>query len=115
RELREGFSKNFLAGFNHNIPVFLLMALLHLVVFILPFFTLPVGILAGDLLMTLASGSCIALILLHRFVLAAWFDWKPSYAFLHPVAVFWFQWLGIKLVVNHLSGKKNTWKGRTVD
>lgn len=114
RELEEGFSKNFLAGFDYNIPLFLFMALLHISVFVLPFVTLPVGIMTNNLALSLLSGICVAVILLHRFLLAGWFDWKPIYAFLHPLAVLWFQRLGLKLVMNYFSGKKSSWKGRTV-
>jgi len=115
KELKEGFSKNFLAGFNYNIPGFLLMGLLHLIVFVLPFVTLPAGILSGDFPLALISAFCIGIILVHRFILARWFDWKSSYAFSHPLAVLWFQKLGIELIRNHLSGKKSSWKGRTVN
>lgn len=115
KELKEGFSKNFLAGFNYNIPFFLVMALLHLIVFIVPFVTLPLGIAIWDLPLILISGLCITIILFHRFILAVWFNWKPLYAFLHPLGVLWFQQLGIKLIINHFSGKKNSWKGRTVN
>lgn len=115
KELEKGFEKNFLAGFNYNIPLFLTMALLHLIVFVLPFMILPIGILAQDIPLALVSVVCIAIIFIHRFVLARWFDWNPLYAFLHPLAVLWFQRLGLKLVINHLSGKKSSWKGRTVN
>lgn len=114
-ELKEGFSKNFLAGFNYNIPAFLLMAVLHLVVFVLPFIVLPVGIIAQNLALSLLSGFCISVILIHRIILARWFEWKSRYALLHPIAVLWFQKLGAELVFNRLSGKKSSWKGRSVD
>ncbi|WP_249066876.1 glycosyltransferase [Halalkalibaculum roseum] len=115
KELESGFSKNFLAGFDYNIALFLFMALLHIVVFVLPFVALPIGIITNNIILVLLSGICIAVILLHRFLLARWFDWKPIYAFLHPLAVLWFQRLGIKLVINHFSGKKSSWKGRTIN
>lgn len=115
KELKEGFSKNFLAGFDYNIPLFLMMGLLHLVVFVLPFVTLPVGILIRDIPLTLISGFCIAVIMIHRILLARWFGWETPYAFLHPLAVLWFQKLGWELIRNYVSGRKNSWKGRTVD
>lgn len=115
RELKEGFSKNFLAGFNYNIPGFVLMGLLHLIVFVVPFLTLPAGILSRNLPLALISGFCIAVIFLHRVILAKWFDWKPTYALLHPLGVLWFQKLGLELVSNYLTGKKSSWKGRSVN
>lgn len=114
-ELKEGFSKNFLAGFNYNIPVFLFMALLHLIVFVLPFLILPLGIAFQNTPLSILSGFCIATILIHRFILARWFEWKTWYALLHPLAVLWFQKLGVELVIKRLSGQKSSWKGRSVD
>lgn len=115
KELKEGFGKNFLAGFNYNIPLFVLVALLHIIVFIIPFFALPAGILLNDLLGTLLSGFCILIIIFHRMLLAAWFDWDLSPALLHPVGVLWFQKLGIELIKKYVTGEQNNWKGRIID
>lgn len=115
KELKEGFGKNFLAGFNYNISLFVLVALLHIIVFILPFFALPAGIVLSDLSVALLSGFCVLAIIFHRMLLAAWFDWQLSYALLHPVGVLWFQKLGIELIKKHARGEQNNWKGRTLD
>lgn len=115
KELREGFGKNFLAGFNYNIPLFVFMALLHLITFITPFIALPVGIFLNDILVILLSGLCIISIIFHRMLLAAWFDWQLSYALLHPLGVLWFEMLGIDLIKKYVNGEQNNWKGRTID
>lgn len=115
RQLKEGFSKNFLAGFNYNIPLFSMMALFHLIVFVLPFITLVLGLYTGNQPVLLLSAVCVLLILSQRFVLARWFNWKISYALLHPLAVLWFQKLGLELVINYLKGEKPRWKGRAVE
>lgn len=114
KELFNGLRKNFLAGFNRSIPLFTLMALLHLVVFVLPFVVLPIGIIWQYPALLFLSVANVSLILLHRVILAVWFRWNPFYGFLHPLGVLWFQRLGFWSVIDHLSGKKVQWKGRDV-
>jgi len=114
KEIFSGLRKNFFAGFNRSILLFIFMAILHLVVFVLPFFTLPYSIAtASPALLFLSTGS-VALILLHRTLLAVWFRWNPAWGFLHAVSVLWFQRLGFVTLLDHLRGKKVKWKGRKV-
>lgn len=115
KEMREGFGKNFLAGFNYNIPLFTLMAVLHIIVFIFPFIALPFGIILQNATMVILSGLAVILILYQRLLLAGWFDWDFAYALLHPLGVLWFQKLGAELMHKYITGKKNYWKGRSVD
>lgn len=114
QEIRDGFSKNFLAGFDHNIPLFAMMALLHLVVFVLPFILLPIALLKGYWLVALLSGLAVVFVISHRLLLAAWFNWSYLYSFLHPLGVLWFQKLGLASVVSYYRGESSTWKGRKV-
>jgi len=113
-EIREGFRKNFLPGFGSSVVLFILAALLHLVVYVLPFVTLPVGLATGNLELALCSAAPILLIYIHRFVLAYWFEWNPLYGLLHPVSVLWYQRLALTVLIDHFSGRKATWKGRKV-
>jgi len=114
KEIKEGFSKNFLAGFDHNIPLFISMALLHLIVFVLPFVLLPVVILLKQWLLTVLASLIILIILSHRIILARWFGWSTVYALLHPVGVLWFQKLGLQLLINYFKGEETSWKGRNI-
>ncbi|MFO7847977.1 MAG: glycosyltransferase [Balneolaceae bacterium] len=114
QELYNGLRKNFFAGFNRSIPLFLVMALLHLVVFVLPFVAIFLPFVWQQPSLVFLSVSSVSLILLHRFILAVWFRWNPIYGLLHPLGVLWFQRLGIRSVADHLSGKKVKWKGREV-
>lgn len=114
KEIKEGFSKNFLAGFGHNIPIFLLMALLHLIVFVLPFVLLPVAILQEQLLPAVLAALAVSIILFHRILLARWFDWSTVYSLLHPLGVLWFQKLGLELLIKYFKGEEPGWKGRSI-
>jgi chlorobactene glucosyltransferase len=113
-EIFEGLRKNFLAGFNNSLPRFILAMIVHLVVFILPFFSVLYSVFAGHATLFFLSAGCIGLILLHRLILAIWFRWDPLYSFTHPIGVLWFQRLGIVKLVDHFTRKKVEWKGRKV-
>lgn len=114
REIFEGFRKNFLAGFNDSLPLFISAAVLHLVVFISPFIGFFYALITGNTIIFFLSAASIVLILMHRLILSIWFKWDPIYAFTHPLGVLWFQWLGIQCLLDKFSGKKRTWKGRSV-
>lgn len=116
REIWQGFRKNFLAGFSNNLLLFGVMALLHIVVFIL-----PIGVLLASLciplqkLLILMAGCALALIFFQR-LLVQWVMNQPiSYTLWHPIGVLWFQVLGVRCVIDKISGKQVSWKGRAVD
>lgn len=113
-EMFQGFRKNFLAGFNNSLPLFIVAALLHLVVFIMPLFTLIWSLIEPDPALFFLSVSCIVIILLQRLMLSSWFKWDPLYSFTHPLAVCWFQWLGLVKIWDQITGRKTVWKGRNV-
>lgn len=113
-EIFNGLRKNFFAGFNRSIPLFIFMAVVHLLVFVLPFFAFPFAIYLSDPALLFVSAGSVTLILFHRFILAVWFRWNPIYGFLHPLAVLWYQRLGFYSVLDYLRGKKVLWKGREV-
>ncbi|MEX2362051.1 MAG: glycosyltransferase, partial [Balneolaceae bacterium] len=112
-ELWQGFRKNFFAGFSYNIPKFIAAAILHIMVFILPFIIAGVS-LFGDADFFKLSLIPIILIFFQRLLLDIRFGWNPLFSLLHPVAVLWFQGLAIRSVSDYLSGKKAMWKGREV-
>lgn len=113
-DIFSGLRKNFLAGFGNSVPLFLIAAILHLAVFVLPFFTLVWALLQPSAIGFFLSVGCITLILLHRLILANWFRWNPVYAFTHPIGVLWFQWLGLVKIYDYITKRKVQWKGRDV-
>ena len=114
KELFEGLRKNFLAGFGYSIPRFITAAILHVVVFVVPFFSVFYAVINTAAPLFFLSVSSLTIILLHRLILAIWFRWNPIYGFLHPIGVLWFQWLGLVKLWDHFTGKKISWKGRNV-
>ncbi len=113
--LFEGFRKNFLAGFGYNMFSFIGAGLLHLTVYVLPFvMLLLLPLLPIPPVWIGLSAASVLLILLHRIVLARWYGWSPLYAFTHPLGVLWFQWLGVTVLRDRLSGRPAQWKGRAV-
>lgn len=111
-EMLAGFRKNFFAGFNRSQLLFIFAAILHMVVFLLPFITIMISLIQLDAVLFFLSIACISLILIHRLILSVWFKWDPFYAFTHPIAVLWFQRLGIISLTDYWLGKKSDWKGR---
>jgi len=114
KEIFNGLRKNFFAGFNQSVLAFLLMGLLHLIVFVVPFFTLPYSVIISDPGLLNVSAASVVIILTHRIILSLWFNWDPAYAFLHPVAVLWFQKLALVCLIDYFSGRKVFWKNRNI-
>jgi len=114
KEIFNGLRKNFFAGFNRSVSLFLLMGILHLAVFVVPFVTLPYSVIASEPLLLNLSAASVAIILFQRAVLAQWFRWGPAYGFLHPMAVLWFQRLALVCLFDYYSGRKVFWKGRNI-
>lgn len=113
-ELFSGLRKNFLAGFGNSLFLFIGAALLHLVVFLLPWPALVYGYLTYNSAIVYFSLTSIGITLLHRLVLAGWFKWDPIYAITHPIGVIWFQILGAVKIADRLTRRKISWKGRDV-
>lgn len=114
KEIRDGFRKNFLAGFGYNLFLFVLMGVLHLLVYVCPFITFFWALMMGSPRLLIWSAIPVALILFHRFLLARWFGWNFIYGIVHPVSVLWFQVLGFISARDYLIDNRTTWKGRPV-
>ncbi len=112
-EIWNGFKKNFLPGFG-NLFEFVFMGILHLIVFILPVFTLGIGIIEKQPSTIILSIITLSLILIQRILLSILFKWNILYSFLHPVSVLWFQFLGVISIFYKALGIKSSWKGREV-
>ncbi|WP_138430011.1 glycosyltransferase [Fodinibius saliphilus] len=111
-ELWQGFRKNFLAGFGNNLLLFIGMALLQFVTFMLPVIALPFLFFFGTSKLFIVCLIVVALMIIQRFIVDRWFGWNPLFGLLHPIAVGWFQALGIKVLADYLKNKPTQWKGR---
>lgn len=112
--LWEGFRKNFLAGFDHNILLFTVMAILHFIAFIVPALALPFLLFWGTWQSIILCLVAVTVMLLQRLFINRWFNWDLGYSLLHPVGVIWFQLLGIQVLQDHFNNDSATWKDRTV-
>tara|TARA_R100000908_G_scaffold65428_1_gene56548 strand:+ start:204376 stop:205476 length:1101 start_codon:yes stop_codon:yes gene_type:complete len=109
-ELFEGLRKNFFVGFGRNLPLFLFMAAMQIIVFVIPFVALAIGSPQEKMI----AGILIAIFLMQRWLLDLKFKWNPFISLLQPVTILWYEVLGIRCVWDHYTGKKATWKGRDV-
>lgn len=113
-DMRLGFRKNFLAGFDNNVPLFLSMAIVHLIVFIMPYVLLILARLNGNHPLFILSLISISIIILSRTQLNLWYKWPLNGALFHPLGVLWFQWLGVQILWDRMRGRSVTWKGRVI-
>jgi chlorobactene glucosyltransferase len=111
----EGFRKNFFAGFGYSYTFFLMAAVLHLSVYILPYFVLAYSIAEGVKALGILAGLSILLIHIQRWLLDKKNKWNPVYGLMHPLGVLWFQWLGLTVLVDRLTGRRIRWKGRSIN
>lgn len=114
RDIRQGFRKNFLAGFGNNLGLFTAAAILHIAVFILPYAGVTVGLLYGADALLLVSIAAIVLIHIQRLVVDLTNGWNPVYGLLHILGVVWFQRLGITVVSDYIMRRSVSWKGRNI-
>jgi len=110
----EGFRKNFFAGFQYNYGLFILMAVIHLIAFIIPAVILGYGFATLHSGWIFIGGCLVLLPIVQRMWLASWFKWENKYAFTHILGVIWFQYLGIITMKDRLLKRKVNWKGRDV-
>ncbi len=113
-EIYQGFRKNFLAGFGYNIPLFILMGILHFGAYILPVPLLIAGIILPNAFLIYLSVFALGMAFLHRLLLAEWLEWDKWIVVLHPLSVFWFQRLALTTLIDRIRGRKISWKGRSV-
>lgn len=110
KELFEGLRKNFFVGFGQNTPLFLFMAAMQFIVYVVPFLIL----LFGNPDQQLFAGVLITIILIQRWMLDLKFGWNPLVSLLQPFTILWYEVLGIRCLWDHYTGKKANWKGREV-
>ncbi|MCC5925219.1 MAG: glycosyltransferase [Bacteroidetes bacterium] len=113
-DILEGFRKNFFAGFGRNVLFFLAAALLHMIVFILPYLLVIIGLIIGELFVVLLSFFAIVLIHLQRVLVDKRNKWNPWYGLLHIRGVLWFQRLGLTVLADHFTRRTVLWKGRPI-
>lgn len=110
----EGFRKNFFAGFQYNYGLFILMAIMHLIVFIVPALIFGYGLATLHSGWVFVGGCLILLPVVQRVWLASWFNWEKKFALTHIAGVLWFQYLGIITMKDRFLKRKVKWKGREV-
>jgi chlorobactene glucosyltransferase len=113
-EIYSGFRKNFLAGFGGNVNLFLMSAVLHVVVFLVPPVALIWSIAASSYNVALLWLVAVLIPILQRIMLNRWMRWDNWTAITHVVGVVWFQYLGLVVLIDRLLGRTVTWKGRKV-
>lgn len=113
-EILQGFRKNFLAGFNYNIPFFFFSWFLHVVGYILPFFALVFGALTQNPFIVTLSVLMILLPLFLRFFIDTENRWSMAYSSLHIIGVLWFNRLAMIVLSDRIMGRKTNWKNRSV-
>jgi chlorobactene glucosyltransferase len=114
-EIKQGFRKNFLAGFNYNIPFFIFSWLLHLFAYVLPVISLIIGIITYNYVLTTSSVVMLLIPIAIRLRMDSMNKWRNTYSFTHLLGVLWFQRLAFIVIWDKVSGKKIVWKDRSVD
>jgi len=113
-EILQGFRKNFLAGFDYNIPFFLFSWGIHFIGYILPWIALIAGIILVSSHLMIVSGILILLPVIMRFLIDTDNRWSLYYSPLHVLGVLWFNRLAMIVLVDRIMGRKTNWKNRSV-
>lgn len=111
KQIFEGLRKNFFAGFGRSVPLFLFMAAMQFIVFVVPFLALVFGDTGSQQL----AAMLIGIFVIQRWLLDFRFSWNPLMSFLQPVTILWYEVLGIRCLWDHFTGKRASWKGREID
>ena len=114
-EMWDGFRKNFLALYNNSIIAFILMAAINLIVYVVPFILLAVAAVTTQPFLLSLSIIAIVTIIVHRLLLAYWYNWSYIYSITHPLGVLWFLKLGVRVLKDYFLGISPRWKGRPID
>lgn len=113
-ELWNGLRKNFFVGFGKNTVLFVLMSILHLIVFVAPVFTFIYGFQVNSVELLVWSSISLIMIFSQRAILNFIFSWDIYSSFTHAIGVLWFQALGVQCLKDHFTGKSVRWKGRNL-
>jgi chlorobactene glucosyltransferase len=109
-DLFEGLRKNFFVGFGRNVPLFVFMASMQVIAYILP----VIFLFTGNPSVQIISATLISIYLIQRWLLDSRFRWNPFMSLLQPLTIAWYEVLGIRCLWDHFTGKKAQWKGRDV-
>jgi len=113
-QIYNGFRKNFLAGFGNNVLIFLFSAVMHLLVFVLPYAMVLITVLSSQFLESQAWVIAVFIPIIQRIALARLMQWPMWTACTHVFGVMWFQLLGITVITDKLLKRSVEWKGRKV-
>lgn len=109
-EIFKGFRKNFFVGFGNNVFLFLAMAALQFMVYVIPWFIL----IAGAPPLQWYAGILILITLMQRWYLDFTYGWNPLLSLFHPLAILWYEVLAVRCLWDYYTGTKPKWKGRKV-
>ncbi|MEQ8525765.1 glycosyltransferase [Gracilimonas sp.] len=109
-EIFEGLRKNFFVGFGRNVPLFLFMAIMQFIVFVVP----VLALIFGNPDSQKFAAVLISIILIQRWLMDYKFGWNPLISLLQPFTIIWYEVLGIRCLWDHFTGRKASWKGREV-
>tara|TARA_R110002124_G_scaffold48026_3_gene142169 strand:+ start:3984 stop:5141 length:1158 start_codon:yes stop_codon:yes gene_type:complete len=115
QKLWNGLRKNFFVGFNKNLFFFSVVALLHLIVFIVPIIFFIYGFQVNNLEILVLSSISVLIVFIQRAILNFIFKWDIYSSFTHALGVLWFQALAVQCVVDYFTKKPVTWKGRNLE
>ena len=110
RDIFEGLRKNFFVGFGRNVPLFLFMATMQFIVFVVP----VIALFSTNTDTRTFAAVLIGIFVLQRWILDFRFGWNPLVSLLQPLTIIWYEVLGIRCLWDHFTGKKARWKGREV-
>lgn len=113
-EIFQGFRKNFLAGFNYNIPFFLFSWILHLLGYILPWIVLITGMYSVNRFVMIVAGFMILSPVALRYFIDSENRWSLLYSPLHVLGVLWFNRLAWIVIIDRILGRRANWKNRSV-
>lgn len=111
-EILQGFRKNFFSGFGYSYILFVLAALLHITVYLLPAGLLLYAAFSSDLMLFTVSLLIILWIALLRWTVDRVNGWSSVPYVEHALGVCWFQWLGLIVLLDAILGRNVQWKSR---
>jgi chlorobactene glucosyltransferase len=108
----EGFRKNFFAGFDHNLLLFLFMGLVQILVLIVPIVLFVWSWVSGGKEFSILASLILILFLISRIAIHKLMLWPYSWIPLHALAVLWYWRLAFTCIADHFLGRSAKWKGR---
>jgi chlorobactene glucosyltransferase len=126
REVTDGFSKNFFAGTNYNVPVMIALLLFFFCVYVMPYILLGIGLWMWETNIALLQSSPslvlsmlslpLTQILLAMFIrgtISLRFRMPMWHAVVMPISALWVVYIGLRSMQWAFSSTGTQWKGRS--